>query len=347
MSDTRKQSVFSSNIIVPDMSEKRKSMFDLAERISIKNNSEKILECENENIEQLNDAGIAQLQHLSQEGSIWKMCKEGLLNKLKHKIENNNKGLDIIIKERGTFGETVLHVAALYKQSEIVKYLISKFPLLINEYYLSEEYYGENALHITVINRDLYLTEYLLKNGANPNTGRAIGRFFDRDKGTVYYGEHAITFAISTFQSDMITLLHKYGADLNVYDSFGNSVFHHCIRMNSPQIFDTLIDLANIENKDFDMSYLNKMQNAAGLSVLQYAVELGRKEIFDYMLEKMKIIGWEWGNVSFYAYPIIEIDTHGDNTHSVLETIITEHRSIFILNPVIYEVLLEKWNNYG
>ncbi len=42
-----------------------------------------------------------------------------------------------------------------------------------------------------------------------------------------------------------------------------------------------------------------------------------------------------------------EIDTHGDNTHSVLETIITEHRSSFVLNPVIYEILLEKWNSYG
>ena len=268
------------------------------------------------------------------------MCKEGLLNELKQKLINFD-----VINERGTFGETILHVSILYKQNKITKYLIKKYPKLINEYYLNDEYYGETALHMTVINRDYQLTKYLLENGANPNTSRATGRFFDKNKGTVYYGEHPITFAIATFQSDLIQLLYKFGANLNVTDCFGNSVFHHCVRVNSPEIFDILMDLYQDNNND--ISLINEIKNDAGFSILQYAVELGKKKIFDHILEKMKIIGWEWGDVSFYAYPITEIDTHGDNTHSVLETIITQNRSLFILNPVIYEVLLEKWNYYG
>ena len=61
----------------------------------------------------------------------------------------------------------------------------------------------------------------------------------------------------------------------------------------------------------------------------------------------MRVIGWQWGDVSFEAYPIAEIDTHGDNTFSVLETIIIDQHPSFMLNPVVYEVLLEKWTSYG
>lgn len=341
---SKQQNIFSQNVIIPDLDQSNSS-FELSERLSFKLNALAIGDFKNENVEHLNDAGIAQLQHLSQEGSVWKMCKEGLLNELKHKLEN--EPIDAV-KKRGTFGETMLHIAILFKQSHIARYLISKYPLLIDAIYLNEEYYGETALHMAVINRDCNLTEYLLKHGANPNKGRATGRFFDRERGTVYYGEHALTFAISTFQCDIIELLHEHGANiLNVYDSFGNSVFHHCVRVNAPKIFDTLIDLVRTEDKYFKMSSLNQIRNDDGQSVIQYAVELGKNEIFDHMLEKMKIIGWEWGDVSFFAYPITEIDTHGDNPHSVLETIITEHRCSFVSNPVIYEILMEKWQSYG
>eukprot|EP01083_Nonionella_stella_P006555 19038_1 len=342
---SQKPSIFSHNAILPDLDQS----FDFAERLSVKFHSDS-LQYQNENVEQINDVGIAQVHHLSQEGSVWKMCKEGLLQQLKHKFEvelvQNNSTFDVV-KERGTFGETILHVSILFKQINVAKYLIKEYPILVNQCYLNEEYYGENALHMSVINRDYELTEYLLKHGANPNLGKATGRFFDKEQGTVYYGEHAITFAISTFQSNMIELLSEYGAKLNVCDCFGNSVFHHCVRVNSPDVLDTLIRLSKSEKKGFDMSSLNQIKNDCGFSVLQYAVKLGKKEIFDYMIEQMKIVCWEWGDVAFYAYPITEIDTHGDNTHSVLETIITEHHNSFILNPVIYEVLLEKWKSYG
>ena len=330
---------FSANAIVPDLcrsSLKINSSCELARKISLKLNTSPIPEIKNDNDEKLNNAGIAQLQHLSQEGSVWKMCKEGLLEQLRAKLDGGHT-FDAL-NERGTFGETILHVAILYKQTQIAHYLVSKYPEIVDAHYLKDEYLGETALHMTVIERDYALTEFLLRHGADPNSGRATGRFFDKNKGTVNYGEHALTFAIHTHQADMIRLLHRHGADLAVRDQFGNSVFHHCVRVNSPDIFDALFALKAEADKDFDFSSLNETKNEHGLSVLQYAVELGRNEIFDHMLEKTKIVGWEWGDVSFFAYPITQIDTHGDNTHSVLETIITEHRSCFIKNPVIKEV---------
>ena len=282
------------------------------------------------------NAAIAQLQHLSEEGSIWKLCKEGPLDALKEKVDNGYT-FDAL-NERGTFGETILHVAILYKQTEIAKYLVTKFPEIVNAHYAEDEYYGETALHMAIVSRDYQLTEYLLSHGADPNIGKATGKFFAKSTGTVYYGEYAITFAIHTLQPEMVRLLHRHDADLSVRDAFGQTVLHHCVHTNSTEMFDVLLEL----NCNFQ-----HISNAEGLGVLQYAAKLGQKEIFDHILEKTKVVGWEWGDVSFYAFPIAQIDTHGDNKHSVLETIITRHRGDFVMNPVILEVLSEKWKAYG
>jgi len=302
---------------------------------------QEVAEIKQQSAEQPNDAALAQLDHLSKEGSIWKMCKEGLLASLKSKL--NSGFVFDAFNERGMFGETVLHVAILFKQTEIAEYLVTKYPNIVDAFYLKEEYYGETALHMAVVSRDYQLTEYLLSHGADPNVGKATGRFFDKKTGTVYYGEYAITFAIHTIQVEMVKLLHKYGADLSVRDKYGNTVFHHCVHTNSVEMFDVLMALRD----DVRFSTMNQTKNDYGQSVLQYAVELGQNEIFDHMLDKTKIVGWEWGDVSFYAFPITQIDTHGDDAFSVLETIITEHRGTFVMNPVIYEILSEKWTGYG
>ena len=198
-----------SNVVVPDNRiNSALNSSTIEQRISIKLNSASIsdldhlLDIKNENDEQLNDAGIAQLQHLSKEGSLWKMCKEGLIATLKAKL-NSGYTFDAL-NERGTFGESILHVAILYKRTEIAKYLVTKFPEIINAHYLQDEYYGETALHMAVVSRDYPLTEYLLTHGADPNVGRATGRFFDKSTGTVYYGEYALTFAVHTMQTEMV-----------------------------------------------------------------------------------------------------------------------------------------------
>ncbi|ETO10443.1 transient receptor potential cation channel subfamily V member 6 [Reticulomyxa filosa] len=186
------------------------------------------------------------------------------------------------------------------------------------------------------------MVEYLLQHGADPNIGRVTGKFFRSETGTVYYGEHCLAFAVCTRQRAMIELLFEYGAKVDCSDSSGNTLFHHAVRVNDGFIFDCILSLYQTQFPTFTIMSLSQLQNYQGFSSLQYAAHLGHEEIFNYMLEKMKIVGWQWGDISFCAYPINEIDTHGDNPHSVLETIITEQRSCFMFNEVIYEVLHEK-----
>ncbi|CAG2176264.1 unnamed protein product [Oppiella nova] len=48
---------------------------------------------------------------------------------------------------------------------------------LARHIYLDDEYYGEGALHMAVVNEDLSMVKYLLNNGADVRA-RAIGKFF-------------------------------------------------------------------------------------------------------------------------------------------------------------------------
>ena len=85
--------------------------------------------------------------------------------------------------------------------TELARRLVKIFPKLVNglylnvkynelnvycmyalnaDIYLDDEYYGEGALHMAVVNEDLSLVKYLLNNGADVKA-RAIGKFFCAD----------------------------------------------------------------------------------------------------------------------------------------------------------------------
>ena len=71
---------------------------------------------------------------------------------------------------RGSVGETGLHVCFLVPSSlhmELAKRMVAKFPKLINDIYISEEYYGENVLHMATVNEDPAMVKYLLDAGVN------------------------------------------------------------------------------------------------------------------------------------------------------------------------------------
>lgn len=57
--------------------------------------------------------------------------------------------------ERGAVGESVMHLCLLNAtaiHSELAKRLIRFFPKLINDVYESDGYYGENVLHMAIVN---------------------------------------------------------------------------------------------------------------------------------------------------------------------------------------------------
>ncbi|ETO10442.1 hypothetical protein RFI_26936 [Reticulomyxa filosa] len=95
---------------------------------------------------------VAQLELLSRDGTLWSYIKSGNLSKVQEIVQTDENELDP--NERGTFGETILHIALLFRQNEIAKFLVTSFPETIDASYTHEMYQGENALHIAIVNRD-------------------------------------------------------------------------------------------------------------------------------------------------------------------------------------------------
>jgi len=72
--------------------------------------------------------------------------------------------------KRGAVGETLLHLCLLnnsYLHNELAKRLLLHFPEMVNDFYLSEEFFGQSALHIAIVNQDTPMTRLLIQYGAN------------------------------------------------------------------------------------------------------------------------------------------------------------------------------------
>ena len=76
------------------------------------------------------------------------------------------------IENRGCVGETVFHVCFLQGSAihlHLAKRLLKHFPLLLNDIYLSDEYYGENVLHMSCVAEDPSVVKWLLEIGSDIN----------------------------------------------------------------------------------------------------------------------------------------------------------------------------------
>lgn len=83
------------------------------------------------------------------------------------------------IKERGAVGETILHLCLLNAtalHADLAKRLLRYYPKLINDIYMCDEYWGENVLHIAIVNEDPAMVKYLLDAGGDV-TERCCGNF--------------------------------------------------------------------------------------------------------------------------------------------------------------------------
>jgi transient receptor potential cation channel subfamily V protein 5 len=110
-----------------------------------------------------------------------------------------------MVEKRGAVGETAFHVCFLMQSSThlfCARRLLKWYPKLINDVYLSEEYYGayenrivqkyvfsnrvnsihkgENVLHMSVVAEDPTMVKYLLDEGVDIHR-RCYGNFFCPD----------------------------------------------------------------------------------------------------------------------------------------------------------------------
>ena len=149
-------------------------------------------------------------------------------------------------EQRGFVGETVFHVCFLMgTQTHLTcgRRMLKWYPKLINDVYLSEEYYGENVLHMSAVAEDPMMVKYLLEEGVNIHE-RAYGNFFCPEDqkpsrndsleheevdvctktnydGYVYWGEYPLNFAAVLNQEECYRLILARGAnhDLQVKPS--------------------------------------------------------------------------------------------------------------------------------
>uniref|UniRef100_A0A8R1HYI0 ANK_REP_REGION domain-containing protein n=1 Tax=Caenorhabditis japonica TaxID=281687 RepID=A0A8R1HYI0_CAEJA len=271
--------------------------------------------------------------------------------------------------QRGRLGENLLHVCMLLNtadMNELVKQMVLKFPKIVNDIFLSEEYYGLSPLHQAIVNENLEMVYFLCRKGADVHQ-RCYGSFFCADDqkasrtdslehewvdlvqntkytGQMYWGEYPLSFAACTNQVDCFRLLRAMKADPNMPDSNGNTVLHLTVIHDLPEMFKLAVELgANLH-----------IRNNLKLTPLALAARLAKKKIYDLILECDMDISWRYGSVVCKAYPLNDVDTIQEidgslNPNSVIANVVygdkVEHLEFF--DGLIEEVLESKWQTFG
>ncbi|XP_035213588.1 transient receptor potential cation channel subfamily V member 5-like, partial [Stegodyphus dumicola] len=272
------------------------------------------------------------------------------------------------LDQRGSVGESALHMCFLISSplhADLAKRLVKLFPKLINDIYQSDEYYGENVLHMAIVNEDPAMVKFLLDHGVNYHE-RATGAFFTPEdqkptrtdnlehehvdlslktdyKGYVYWGEYPLSFAACLAQEECYRLLLAKGADPDMQDTNGNTVLHILVIQNKLEMF----------NMAYECGASLDIKNRQGLTPLTLAAKLAVKDIYFHILKLQREIYWELGNITCAAYPLDDIDTidstTGDiNKLSVLNLVVYGERlhHLDMLSGLLADLLNAKWNTF-
>uniref|UniRef100_A0AC35U5Y8 ANK_REP_REGION domain-containing protein n=1 Tax=Rhabditophanes sp. KR3021 TaxID=114890 RepID=A0AC35U5Y8_9BILA len=263
------------------------------------------------------------------------------------------------LNKRGVSGETVLHLLLNREEAscgEVARILITKYPGLANDIYLGDEMFGQSALHLAIVHDDYDTIQLLLKCNADV-TARASGNFFMPEtsgtgknidyQGYAYYGEYPLAFAACFGNKDIYDLLIQAGADPNNQDMFGNTILHMCVINYSSSMYSYAV-------RHWKMPAHQHIINNAGYTPLTLASKLGRRQIFEEMLELMKVEFWRFSDMTCSAYPLTALDTikpdGSTNYDSALMTVIngnTNEHLEMIGSDVIQRLLDDKWKSFG
>uniref|UniRef100_A0AC34FXP7 ANK_REP_REGION domain-containing protein n=1 Tax=Panagrolaimus sp. ES5 TaxID=591445 RepID=A0AC34FXP7_9BILA len=238
------------------------------------------------------------------------------------------------LEDRGRMGENIVGAclmqgSALHNKLAIK--ILTAYPKLINDIFISEEYYGLSHLHQAIVNEDPYMTHYLLQHGADINQ-RCYGAFFCANDqkngrtdsleheyvdlpertnymGRTYFGEYPLAFAACTNQKDCYRLLRAKRADPNLKDTNGNTVLHMTVIHENLE----MLKLA------YDLGAKLQIQNNQSLTPLTLAVKTAKKKMFEQLLQLESTIDWNYGEASRVAYPLAKLDTIDQETGQLNE----------------------------
>ncbi|ENN83360.1 hypothetical protein YQE_00280, partial [Dendroctonus ponderosae] len=273
------------------------------------------------------------------------------------------------LRERGAVGETILHLCLLNATSlhaDIAKRLLRFYPKLINDIYISDEYYGENVLHIAIVNEDPSMVKFLLAANVNFQE-RCFGNFMCPEDqkssrtdsldhewvnvyhetnydGYVYWGEYPLSFAACLGQEESFRLILAKGANLDAQDTNGNTVLHLLVIYSKVEAFDMAYELG---------AHLS-IRNILKMTPLTLAAKLARMDIFFHILKLEREIYWQIGSITCAAYPLSQIDTIDVKTGqiskmSALNLVVfgDKDEHLELLDGVLVDLLNAKWNTPG
>ncbi|KAL1493977.1 hypothetical protein ABEB36_009655 [Hypothenemus hampei] len=272
------------------------------------------------------------------------------------------------LKDRGAVGETILHLCLLNATSlhaDIAKRLLRFYPKLINDIYISDEYYGENVLHIAIVNEDPSMVKFLLAADVNFQE-RCFGNFMCPEDqkssrtdsldhewvnvspvtnydGYVYWGEYPLSFAACLGQEESFRLILAKGANLDAQDTNGNTVLHLLVIYSKAEAFDMAYEVgANLSVK-----------NVLNMTPLTLAAKLARMDLFFHILKLEREIYWQIGSITCAAYPLSQIDTIDVKTGQISKTSALnlvvfgdKDEHLALLDGVLVDLLNAKWNTF-
>ncbi|KAJ3160762.1 hypothetical protein HK101_000875 [Irineochytrium annulatum] len=307
---------------------------------------------------------VEQGDNIKREGSLWNAASTGdlkkfceLIEKNKDKYREDNKpprNPDILYMT-GPEGETLLHIAILFDQENIINYLIDVKPGLINAVYEGNNFNGEHPCHILAVNNKLEMLKKFVKLGADVHNPRA-------------FGETILAFAACMGHLMIVKfLVEKANVDPNMKDHHGNNVLH--VLAYWGYYNDTRA--RNPDREEYKKSYKHSQiggiykylldagadptaANVAGMTPLQVAVYKAHTAMVSALLESdnYRELVWKWGTASCYLYDLSEIDTYVD--HKTMNhkrgalAIAIRKKNREILNLPLFQRLLEaKWVSYA
>ncbi|CAB0045322.1 unnamed protein product [Trichogramma brassicae] len=256
------------------------------------------------------------------------------------------------MKYRGSLGESLLHVLIICDtraHTRIARTLLKCFP----------EYLGASALHLAIAYANNELVQDLVDAGAIVSQ-RAIGSFFlPRDQqrsrpaktteyeGLAYLGEYPLAWAACCANESVYNLLLDSGAHPDEQDTFGNMILHMVVVCDKLDMFGYALRHPKLPAR-------NGIANAAGLTPLTLACQLGRAEVFREMLELSAREFWRYSNITCSAYPLNALDTllpdGRTNWNSALFIILngTKEEHLDMLDGgIIQRLLEEKWKTFA
>ena len=100
---------------------------------------------------------------------------------------------------RDPAGAAPVHFAFLLGRDEIGKELVQRYPQCTTWVYSHGPYEGENLLHIAIVRQNEELVQWLLTANPEVLNAEALGPFFN-PSGPTYFGGYPLLFAVSTNQ---------------------------------------------------------------------------------------------------------------------------------------------------